>query len=65
MVNLFRSEYRELTPDEKALISEIKEHANRLITCFVSPRVTDPRMRSLAMTNLEQSVMWAVKGITS
>lgn len=63
VMNLFRSEYRELSPDENALISEIKEHANRLVTCLVSPRL-DARMRSLAMTNLEQSVMWAVKGIT-
>lgn len=63
--NIFRPVYRELTDIEKKNVEEIKEKANELYHLF--PK-TDGRGKNrevaVAMTKLEESVMWAVKGIT-
>ena len=66
MIDTFRKEYRQLSDDEKAYISKFKEQAEILYTqfedaIFLDP---DPRMMALAKTNLEQSIMWAIKAIT-
>jgi len=64
--NIFRPKYKELRDDQKILIENIKETANKLITMY--PQSDDGRAEnreiSLAMTKLEESVMWVVKGIT-
>lgn len=58
----FRTQYRELTADEKnqlTLLKQCAEEAEKLID-----EVPNPRYRALAHTALEEAVMWAVKGIT-
>lgn len=65
-VAVFRPEYRELTPQEKQLVDVIKGQASilhTLITQSVSEGA-DPRCGATAKTKLEESIMWAVKGIT-
>lgn len=59
--NTFRTTYRELAADEKADMDAIKTKAEE-IEAIIQKRQS--RLSSLAMTNLEQAVMWAVKGIT-
>jgi len=51
-----------LTDDEKALHDEIKTKAADLEALFA--RVKGGRYNSLAITTLEQSVMWIVKELT-
>jgi hypothetical protein len=59
----FRPTYRALTDEEKALHDDLKTKAAELEVLF--DRVKDGRYKSLAMTNLEQAVMWIVKELTS
>lgn len=62
-VSRFRPTYRALTDAEKALHDDIKAKAAELETLF--GQVKPGRYNSLAMTSLEQSVMWIVKELTS
>jgi hypothetical protein len=62
-VSRFRPTYRALTDAEKALHDEIKSKATELEALF--GRVKAGRYNSLAITSLEQSVMWVVKELTS
>lgn len=62
-VSRFRPTYRALTDDEKALHDEIKAKAADLEALFGS--VKSGRYNSLAITALEQSVMWIVKELTA
>ncbi len=62
-VSRFRPTYRALSDDEKALHDEIKTKAAELEVLF--GRVKPGRYNSLAITSLEQSVMWVVKELTS
>jgi hypothetical protein len=62
-VSRFRPTYRALADDEKALHDEIKTKAAELEALF--GRVKPGRYNSLAITSLEQSVMWVVKELTS
>lgn len=62
-VSRFRPTYRALTDDEKALHDEIKTKAAELEAVF--EKVKNGRYKSLAMTELETSVMWIVKELTS
>lgn len=59
----FRPRYRQLTDDEKALHDDIKNKAAELEALF--EKVGTGRYQSLAMTELELSVMWAVKQLTT
>lgn len=66
--NIFRPVYKELNDVEKLQMNDIKDKAqelyvliNNLIQENPSPKA---RYVSLAKTNLEESVMWAVKAIT-
>ena len=62
-VSRFRPTYRALTPEEKALHDTIKVQAEELERLITS---TPPgRCQALALTALEETVMWAVKGLTS
>lgn len=63
VVSRFRPTYRALTDDEKALHDQIKEKAAQLEALFA--QVKPGRYNSLAITALEQSVMWVVKELTS
>jgi hypothetical protein len=62
-VSRFRPTYRALTDEEKALHDEIKSKAALLEAVF--EKVKNGRYKSLAMTDLEKSVMWIVKELTS
>lgn len=57
----FRPKYRELTPIEQQRVARITQKAMDLATEFYP---FDSREKSLAVTSLEESVMWAVKAIT-
>lgn len=68
MTDEFRKEYKPLSDDAKEHIKLIKSKAEELLHEFnmatnmqLNP---DPRMMALAKTNLEQSIMWAIKAIT-
>lgn len=62
-VSRFRPRYRALTDDEKKLHDELKAKADELDRMFA--QVKDGRYKSLAITSLEQSIMWIVKELTS
>lgn len=62
-VSRFRPKYRALTDDEKALHDALKDKAAELESLF--GKVKSGRYNSLAITSLEQSVMWIVKELTS
>ena len=62
-VSRFRPRYRALTDDEKTLHDDIKNKAAELEVLF--GKVKSGRYNSLAMTALEQSIMWVVKELTS
>ncbi len=63
VVSRFRPRYRALEPHEKQLHDDIKEKAQELEQLF--NQVKDGRYKSLAFTNLEESVMWIVKELTA
>lgn len=58
----FRKEYRELSDEEKEIINDIKTGAEMLEE--VINKIPASREKSIAITKLEETVMWAVKGIT-
>lgn len=70
-MDTFRKEYKPLNDEQKALMLEIKEQAEKLETLFgqiggnQTIDVSTGRLVSLAKTNLEQSIMWAVKAVTA
>lgn len=67
MSDLFRREYKELTALQKDSICIIKIKAEELwkeIEASALDATSDPRMIALAKTNLEQAIMWAIKGLT-
>ncbi|HLH92095.1 MAG TPA: hypothetical protein VKX28_26985 [Xanthobacteraceae bacterium] len=59
----FRPRYRALTEDEKALHDAIKSKADELDALYA--KVKPGRYNSLAVTSLEQSVMWIIKELTA
>lgn len=61
-MDTFRKAYRPLNEDEKRLLDEIKLKAEWLLEQL--EHVPDGRMKALAKTKLEETVMWAAKGIT-
>lgn len=64
MSDIFRKEYVVLSSDQQEAISEVKEIAATLWRRFDFHGVFSGRELAIAKTNLEQAVMWAVKGIT-
>ncbi len=62
-VSRFRPRYRALTDDEKALHDALKNKAAELEVLFA--QVKPGRYNALAITALEQSIMWIVKELTS
>jgi hypothetical protein len=59
----FRPRYRDLTVKEMALHDEIKAKAEELEQLYLA--VKQGRYHSLAITSLEESVMWIVKELTA
>lgn len=62
-VSRFRPRYRALTDDEKALHDALKDKAAELEGLFA--KVKPGRYNALAVTSLEQSIMWIVKELTA
>lgn len=62
-MNPFRPAYRELTEVEKSNIDVIKRIALELYTHIDA--MNESREKSISKTKLEESVMWAVKGLTA
>jgi len=63
--NIFRKEYKELNVEDQQHIANVKDKASELWHLF--PKNGDQganREISLAITKLEEAVMWAVKGMT-
>ena len=63
-VSRFRPTYRALPPDEKALHDDLKAKAVELEALFAKVK-PGHRYNALAVTSLEQAIMWIVKGLTS
>lgn len=65
MADTFRKEYAPLTEEQKNKVTEIKEKAEELETLMLGEKSREPRLMSIALTNLELSVMAAVKAVTT
>lgn len=57
-----RKEYRELTDDEKKMVSMLKELGSEF--CKAMENIGG-REAAIAKTKMEEAVMWAVKGVTA
>lgn len=67
MSDTFRTKYRELNETEKGAMERIKNTAEELESLYNAQKENfgkNPRHLAIAMTKLEESVMWAVKAIT-
>lgn len=64
-VSRFRPRYRALSVEKKALHDQIKAKAEDLETLFKLGKGGGSRYHSLAVTDLERAVMWAIKDLTS
>ncbi len=70
--NVFRPQYRQLNENEKEAVDAIKDTSAKSYAIYERalkelPQEMPPSMGreiALAKTKLEESVMWAVKGIT-
>jgi hypothetical protein len=60
MSDKFRKIYKSLHEENSKLITEMKESAEKLDSLF---DFVKSREMSLAVTNLEQAMMWATKAI--
>lgn len=61
--NAVRHKYRVLSDDEKAQMVKLKDLGAAFI--FECEKLGKSRELSLAVTNAEQAVMWAVKHVTA
>jgi hypothetical protein len=70
-MDTFRKEYKPLTDEQKAKVEAVKTKADELMGLLEAatplPGVNGAvgRCIATAKTNLEQAVMWAVKGLTA
>lgn len=62
-VSRFWPRYRKLTENELNLHDAIRHKAEELAQLM--EQAPPSRERSLAITNLEQAVMWSIRGITA
>lgn len=60
--NVLRHEYRVLSDTEKSQLQELKDRGLDLLNIINS--LPTSRETSLAVTNVEQAIMWAVKSLT-
>lgn len=63
MLDIFKKEYKPLDDSQQSRVNQIKNEAEKLYESF-DWAIGDQRMLALAKTNLEQSIMWAIKAIT-
>jgi hypothetical protein len=69
MSDTFRKEYQPLSEEVIASMNSIKDKADELLleidkNVVPGDRSEKSRCLAVAKTNLEQAIMWAVKGIT-
>lgn len=64
MADPFRHAYRQLGEGEKQAMDAIKDMANSLYV-YLDETLVGSREKALAITKLEECVMWAVKGVTA
>ncbi len=67
MSDVFRKQYKDLSKTIKHDMLCIKDKADELLSLLDSIAANnsvDIRAMALAKTNLEQSIMWAIKAIT-
>lgn len=64
-MDTFRKVYTPIDDQQKAEVQAIKEKAEELEELFGKSMQREPRLMAVAKTNLEQSVMWAVKAVTT
>lgn len=62
-IDPFRKNPRHLTPEDRTALDIIKGQAEQLLEVGFS-RVPAGREKAIAITKLEEAVMWAVKGVT-
>lgn len=65
MEDVFIRNYSPLNEDQKRDMDWIKHKAEELLNAINAPNYADSRKIAIARTNLEQAVMWAVKGVTN
>jgi hypothetical protein len=71
MTSIFRPVYRQLDDFERQKVEDIKACAEAMLHAMSRHREGQPninvmnRHHLLAVTKLEEAVMWAVKGVTS
>jgi hypothetical protein len=63
-VSRFRPRYRALTDAEKTWHDSLKRIAGDLES-QIENGVPNGREKSIAMTKLEEAIMWAIKGLTA
>jgi hypothetical protein len=61
--DVMRHEYRELSDEEKCSINYIKDAGEELLRT-IRGQSSESRERSLAITKVEEAIVWAVKGLT-
>lgn len=66
----FRKEYTPLTDEQKTQMAQVKDKAQELLDLLnvIVPqeeRSERSRCMAIARTNLETTIMWAVKGVTA
>lgn len=70
MSDTFRKEYKPLSEEQKAHMETIKNTAVLLEEAFNNAVPSDERSErsrcmAIARTNLETTIMWAIKGVTA
>jgi hypothetical protein len=62
-MNRFRKDYRPLTPEETQARADLILLAEQMET--IIDGMKEPRYKALALTHLEETVMWAIKSLTA
>lgn len=63
MSDVFRQEYTPVSDERRAQVLELKKKAQELYDLIEAG--PDGREKSVAKTELETAIMWAVKGLTA
>lgn len=68
--DVFRQRYSKITQEDLFLLREMKEKAQDLYDLIERAKTKEMdrgrnRCLAVAQTNLEQSIMWATKGVTA
>jgi len=65
MADTFRKTYTVLTDDQKSEMEAIQIKAEELEALMLASKTREPRLMSVALTDLEKSVAMAVKAVTT